>query len=176
MDDPRVATQRVFAAYNAHDPGALRALYAPAARTHRPGWPAVGGVDELLAAVEMDMVAFPDVRITPLLSASEGGLTITEVRITGTNTGEIALGDFGRATAKTTADTVAATGRRIEIRGVIVHEVDERSLVVAERQYWGLLELLTQLGLFSTVRSSWRDCLKNSQRASRAYDFGDATG
>src|SRR5829696_133903 len=106
MDDLRAVTQRVFAAYNAHDPGALRALYAPAARTYRPGWSAVGGVDDLLAAAEMDMVAFPDVRITPLLSASEGDRTITEVRITGTNTGEIALGDFGRATTKTTADTL----------------------------------------------------------------------
>jgi hypothetical protein len=27
-------------------------------------------------------------------------------------------------------------------------------LVVAERQYWGLLELLVQLGQFTTVRES----------------------
>jgi hypothetical protein len=40
--------------------------------------------------------------------------------------------------------------------GVIVHELDEEGLVVAERQYWGLLplELLAQLGLFSTVPGS----------------------
>jgi ketosteroid isomerase-like protein len=154
MNHTRGATQRMFAAYNAHDLEALRALYAPAARTHRPGWPAVGGVDELLAAAEMDMVAFPDVRITPLLSASEGDRTLTEVRITGTNTGEIVLGDFGRATAETTADAAAATGKPIEIRGVIVHEVGEEGLIVAERQYWGLLELLAQLGLFTTVPES----------------------
>jgi hypothetical protein len=73
------------------------------------------------------------------------------VSITGTNTGDIVLGDFGRATAHTTADRIPATGRNIAIRGVIVHEIDEEGLVVAERQYWGLLELLTQLGLFSTV-------------------------
>jgi hypothetical protein len=52
------------------------------------------------------------VHITPQLSASEGGRILTEVRITGTNTGEIALGDFGRATA----------------------EIGEEGLVVAERQ------------------------------------------
>jgi hypothetical protein len=154
MDDNTGATQRVFDAYNAHDPGALRALYAPDARTHRPGWPAVGGVDELLAAAEMDAVAFPDLRITPIVSASEGSRTLTEVRITGTNTGEIVLGDFGRATAETTAEAVGATGRPIDIMGVIVHEVDEEGFVVAERQYWGLLELLAQLGLFSTVPES----------------------
>jgi hypothetical protein len=71
-------------------------------------------------------------RIEPLLSATEGDRTLTEVRITSTNTGEIALGDFGRATAETTADTVAATGRPMEITGVIVHEVDEEGLVVTE--------------------------------------------
>jgi hypothetical protein len=39
--------------------------------------------------------------------------------------------------------------------GVIVHELDEEGLVVAERQIWGLLvELLAQLGLFSTVPGS----------------------
>jgi hypothetical protein len=39
--------------------------------------------------------------------------------------------------------------------GVIVHELDEEGLVVAERQYWALLlELLAQLGLFSTVPGS----------------------
>lgn len=70
----------------------------------------------------------------------------------GTNAGEIVLGDFGRATAETTADAVGATGRSIDITGVVVHEVDEQEgLVVAERQYWGLLELLARLGLFSTV-------------------------
>ena len=142
----------MFDAYNAHDPSALGALYDPDARTHRPGWPTEGGVEELLAAAKMDAVAFPDLRITPIASASEGSRTLTEVRITGTNTGEIVLGDFGRATAETTADAVGATGRPIDVMGVIVHEVDEEEgLVVAERQYWGLLELLAQLGLFSTV-------------------------
>jgi hypothetical protein len=77
MDHTSGATQRVFDAYNAHDLGALRALYAPDARGHRPGWPASGGVDELLAAAEMDAGAFPDLRITPMLSASEGDRTLT---------------------------------------------------------------------------------------------------
>jgi len=152
MDETTGIARRVFDAYNAHDPSALGALYDPAARTHRPGWPEEGGVEELLAAARMDAVAFPDLRLEPLLWAREGTRTLTEARITGTNTGEIVLGDFGRATAETTAEAVGATGKPIDITGVIVHEVDEdEGLVVAERQYWGLLELLAQLGLFSTV-------------------------
>ena len=35
-----------------------------------------------------DHVAFPDLRITPIVSASEGSRTLTEVRIIGTNTGD----------------------------------------------------------------------------------------
>jgi hypothetical protein len=155
MKDAKEMARRVFDAYNAHDLSAHRSLYDPAARTHRPGWPEEGGVEELLDAAKMDAVAFPDLRITPIVSASEGSLALTEVRITGINTGEIVLGDFGRGTAETTADAVCATGMSIDIMGVIVHEVDEEEgLVGAERQYWGLLELLAQLGLFSTVPES----------------------
>ncbi len=155
MDDLiMVAARRVIDAYNARDPVALRALYAPTASTRRPGWPAEGGVDEIVASAEMDMVAFPDLHIASLLSASEGGQALTEVRITGTNTGEIALGDFGRAAAETTAGTFAATGRPMDITGVLVHEANEEGLIVAERQYWGMLEVLVQLGLFSTVPES----------------------
>jgi hypothetical protein len=101
----------------------------------------------------MDIVAFPDVRITPLLSANEGDRTLTEVRITGTNTGEIILGDFGRATAETTAGVADAAGMPIEVMGVFVHEVGEEGLL-AERQYWDMLELLAPLGLFTTVPES----------------------
>jgi hypothetical protein len=47
------------------------------------------------------------------------------------------------------------TGRSIDITGVTVQEVDEEEgLIVAERQYRGLLELLAQLDLFSTVPKS----------------------
>ena len=138
MDGTRGATQRVLDAYNAHDLRALRALYSPDARIHRPVWPAVGGVDWLLAAAKMDAVALPDLRIKLLVSAREGSRTLTEARIAGTNTGELVLGDFGRATIETTAGTVGATGRPRVIMGVIVHEVNEEGLVVAVRRYWVL--------------------------------------
>ena len=42
----------------------------------------------------------------------------------------------------------------------LVHEDGEEGLVVAKRQqYWGLLELLAQLGLFTTVPESYSDRL-----------------
>jgi hypothetical protein len=36
----------------------------------------------------------------------------------------------------------------MELTGVIVHGTDDDGLIVAERQYWNMLELLAQLGMF----------------------------
>jgi ketosteroid isomerase-like protein len=148
MSNPAGIARRVFAAYNTRDPEALRTLYAPTARTRRPGWPDDGDVDELVASAEMDVVAFPHLRLAPVFSVTEGGATMSEVHITGTNTGEIVLSDFGRVATGTTGDTFPATGRSMDITGVIVHETDDDGLIVAERQYWNMLELLAQLGMF----------------------------
>jgi hypothetical protein len=110
MDDPAVIAGRVFDAYTARDPEALRTLYTPTARTRRPGWPDDGSVDELVASAEMDMAAFPDLRLAPLFSVAEGEATISEVRITGTNTGEIVLSDFGRGATGTTGERFPPPG------------------------------------------------------------------
>jgi ketosteroid isomerase-like protein len=148
MGNPAGTARRVFDAYNNRDLEALRTLYALTARTRRPGWPDDGGVDKLVASAKMDMVAFPDMRLEPEFSATEGGATMSEVRITGTNNGEIVLCDFGRGATGTTGETFPATGRSMDITGVIVQETDDDGLIVAERQYWNMLELLAQLGMF----------------------------
>ena len=110
-----------------------------------------GGVDELVASAVMDMAAFPDLRLTRMLSATQGGLTISEVRIAGTNTGEIVLSDFGRGATGTTGESFPATGRVVDVKGIIVHKFDGDGLISAERQYWNMLELLAQLGMFAPV-------------------------
>jgi SnoaL-like polyketide cyclase len=151
MGNPEGTARRVFDAYNAGDPEVLRTLYDPSARTRRPGWPEDGGVDELVASAGMDMIAFPDLRLAPVLSATEGRTTMSEVRITGTNTGEIILSDFGRGATGTTGETFPATGRSMDVTGVIVQETDDDGLIVGERQYWNMLELLAQLGMFAPM-------------------------
>ena len=78
MGNPAGTARRVFDAYNNRDPEALRTLYAPTAWTRCPGWPDDGGVDELVASAEMDMVAFPDLRMAAVISATEGGVTMSE--------------------------------------------------------------------------------------------------
>jgi predicted ester cyclase len=137
---------RVIDAANAHSIDALRSLYAPEARTRRPGWPREGGPEELLASYEMDFACVPDIRFAPLATLSDGPHVATEIRITGTNTGPTVLGDFGKALLGADVEAVPPTGRPIDLPAVFVHEIRD-DLVVAERQYWGLLEFLVQTGI-----------------------------
>ena len=97
------------------------------------------------------MVAFPDRYLAPVFSVTEGGATMSEVRISGTNTGEIVLSNFGRGATGTTSETFSATGRSMDVTGVFVHETDDDDLIVTERQYWNMLELLAQLGMFAPL-------------------------
>jgi ketosteroid isomerase-like protein len=146
MSDPREVAGRVIDAVNAHDLDELRGLYARNARTRRPGWPDDGGPDYLLASYGMDFACVPDIRFDPVLTLAEGSHVASELRITGTNTGPTVLGDFGRALLGADVEAVPPTGRSIDLPAVFVHEVRD-GLVVAERQYWGLLEFLVQIGV-----------------------------
>ena len=121
-------------------------LYAADARTRRPGWPQEGGREALLASYEMDFACVPDIHFGPVSTLSDGPHVVTELRITGTNTGPTVLGDFGKALLGADVEEVPPTGRSIDLPAILVHEVRD-DLVVAERQYWGLLEFLVQTGV-----------------------------
>jgi hypothetical protein len=146
MSDPRDISGRVIDAINAHDLDALRGLYAPDASTRRPGWPEERGPEHLVASYEMDFACVPDIHFAPVSTLSDGPYVVTEMRITGTNTGPTVLGDFGKALLGGEVEEVPASGRPIDLPAVFVHEVRD-DLVVAERQYWGLLEFLVQIGV-----------------------------
>jgi ketosteroid isomerase-like protein len=146
MSDARDVAGRVIEALNSHDIAALRGLYAPDARTRRPGWPQDGGPEALLASYEMDFACVPDIHFQPLSTVVEDPRVATELRITGTNTGPTVLGDFGKALFGADVDQVPPSGRPIDLPAVVVHELRD-GLVAAERQYWGLLEFLVQTGV-----------------------------
>ena len=142
----REVGRRLFAVLNSHDLQALRRLYDPSAATRRPGWPHEEGPERLLASYELDFACVPDIRFAPLAETAEAGTVVTEVRITGTNTGPTVLGDFGKALLGADVEAVPPSGRQIDLPAVFVHEVRD-GLVSAERQYWGLLEFLVQVGV-----------------------------
>jgi ketosteroid isomerase-like protein len=149
MSHPTDVVRRVIDAVNAHDLNALRSLYAADARTRRPGWPQDADVDYLLASYEMDFACVPDIRFEPLVSTANGTRIVTELRITGTNTGPTVLGDFGKALLGRDVEAVPPTGRPIDLPAAVVHEVSDGK-VIAERQYWGLLEFLVQVGVIGS--------------------------
>jgi ketosteroid isomerase-like protein len=146
MNELRAAVKRVFDAANAHDLDALRSCYASDARTRRPGWPREEGPEALLASYEMDFACVPDINFEPLSTVADGQALSTEARISGTNTGPTVLGDFGKALLGSDVEAVPPTGRPIDLPAVFIHEVRD-GLVSVERQYWGLLEFLVQIGV-----------------------------
>ena len=146
MNEARDVVKRVLEAVNAHDLDALRAFYSPAAKTRRPGWPREEGPEALLASYGMDFACVPDIGFAPLSTVADGQAVVTEVRISGTNTGPTVLGDFGKALLGPDVEAVPPTGRPIDLPAVLVHEVRD-GLVIVERQYWGLLEFLVQIGV-----------------------------
>jgi hypothetical protein len=72
MSTAREVAGRVIDSVNAHDIEGLRGLYAPEARTRRPGWPQDGGPAELLASYEMDFACVPDINLGPGASSPDG--------------------------------------------------------------------------------------------------------
>jgi hypothetical protein len=88
----------------------------------------------------------PDLHFGSVSTLNDRPHVVTELRITGTNTGPTVLGDFGKALLGADVEEVPATGRSIDLPAILVHEVRD-GLVVAERQYWGLLEFLVQTGV-----------------------------
>lgn len=145
--DPRDSALQLVEALNRHDVGMLRRLYAADVRTRRPGWPSESGLDDLLASYEMDFACVPDISYLPLSTVAEGRQVVTEMRITGTNTGPTVLGDFGKALLGADVEAVPPTNRPIDLPAVFVHGVGDDGRIVAERQYWGLLEFLVQTGV-----------------------------
>ena len=146
MPNPRDTVQRLFKTLNSHDLDALGALYADDARTRRPGWLQKEGPEALFASYEMDFACVPDASFKAIETVSEGDLVVTELRMTGTNTGPTVLGDFGKALLGEDVESVPPSGRPIDLPAVFLHEVRD-DLVIAERQYWGLLEFLVQTGV-----------------------------
>ena len=149
MSDPVGVVERVFEAVNAQDLKRLRPLYAPDARTRRPGWPKEADPESLLASYEMDFACVPDIRFEAVSTTADGPRVVTEARITGTNTGPTVLGDFGKALLGPDVEAVPPSGRAIDLPAAFVHEVRDE-LVIVERQYWGLLEFLVQVGVIGS--------------------------
>jgi hypothetical protein len=104
------------------------------------GWsPAaeVSSRDELTADLRGRPGAFSDVDLVLDPVEAVGDKLIAEWRVAATHTGVLALDDDV---------AVAPTGRRVELRGVVIAEF-EGDRIRSFRQYWNEVELIDGLGL-----------------------------
>ena len=155
LDDPAgwpamSAVELVDALIDAHNTGdaeALASWYAPGATVRMDGWPEPVDARTWIAAFDM-RDSFPDVTLSRGPVAAGPGVVIAEVRIRGTNTGPLTLGQTDRLILSTDADRLPPTGRLMDIVGTVVLEVSEAK-VTAERHYWPALDGLVQLGLLT---------------------------
>jgi steroid delta-isomerase-like uncharacterized protein len=125
-------------AINRHEPEAFAASYAEDAVVYDPYYaePLRGR-----AAIQKDMEdffrAFPDTHNAVSVVMAEGNVLATEIAMTGTHTGLLAL----------PSGDVPPTGKKLSFGGGIFSRVNSQGLIVEEHRYYDVLGQLVQLGL-----------------------------
>lgn len=131
------AARAPIVAYNNKDWTAAKAALAPDSiydevATHRR----IQGVDDILEAWRGWATAIPDSKATFDTEHAIDGTVVVELTWRGTHTGPLRMPD----------GEIAATGRKIEIRGCQVIEVTDGKAKVM-RHYFDMATLLQQLGV-----------------------------
>ena len=145
MSIPEVVRQLVKA-WDAHDPDLLLACYAPGAVVHPHGAGSPVPAEVWREALPTFVGSFPDLGLQLEGTVVEGSRAVAEVRITGTNTAALHLGEIDRLLLRTDATELPATNGAIDLHWVVVLELSD-GLVAAERHHWPYVDVLLQLGL-----------------------------
>ena len=141
---------QVFDAINAHDIGALRALWPPEMTERFPDQ-TLHGPDELAAYFEGAFSAMPDFHMEVLRTAEEGDAVFVRWRLTGTHTGSAFSG-------------IETTGRRIEVDGMD-HFTVQDGKVVSNFVVFDQMEIARGLGLLPPDGSTADRALKSAFNA-----------
>jgi steroid delta-isomerase-like uncharacterized protein len=128
------ANRATFAAWNAHDPEAVAAVFADDAVVRDIGSPDVlRGRDAIRDRASDLLVAFPDFRLRQLDLVVGEDANADRWEATGTHSGPF-LG-------------MDATGNRISVEGATFSRFDSSGLVVEDVNFWDVGALLAQLGV-----------------------------
>jgi steroid delta-isomerase-like uncharacterized protein len=137
-DEVIAQSDRVFAAWNAHDPDAIAQLAAPDATISDSPSPDVGhGRDAFRGRAAMILAAFPDCTLERTSIMVEGNRACTEWTFAGTHQGEF-LG-------------IAGTGRHVDNRGCTVEAYGDDGLAVSVIAYWDAATFFAQAGAMPTA-------------------------
>jgi steroid delta-isomerase-like uncharacterized protein len=128
------ANDATYAAWNAHDPDAVAAVFAPDAVMRESGRPdehrGRAAVRERAAAL---LRAFPDFRLERLALVVDGDRHADRWVMTGTHTGEL----FG----------IPPTGRAVRVEGATFTQLGPDGLVVEDIHHTDFASLMAQLGV-----------------------------
>jgi len=127
------ANQATFAAWNAHDPDAVAALFSPDAVVRDIGSPGeLRGRDAIRERAADLLVAFPDFRLRQLDLVVGEDANADRWEASGTHSGRF-LG-------------LEATGRHVSVEGATFTRFDSAGLVVEDVNFWDVATLVAQLG------------------------------
>jgi steroid delta-isomerase-like uncharacterized protein len=127
------ANRATFAAWNAHDPDAVAAVFAEDATIREVGTPEpVRGRDAIRRRATDMLAAFPDFRLRQLDLVIGESANADRWEVTATHRGPF-LG-------------MEATGNRVEVEGATFSRFDRNGLVVEDIHFWDVAALLSQLG------------------------------
>jgi steroid delta-isomerase-like uncharacterized protein len=127
------ANDATYAAWNAHDPDGVAAVFALEAEVVDVGMPEPLRGREAIRGRAADLfAAFPDFHLERLFLVVDGQANADRWRATGTHRGAF-MG-------------LEPTGRSIDVQGATFSEFDADGLVVRDHNYWDVPTLLAQLG------------------------------
>jgi steroid delta-isomerase-like uncharacterized protein len=125
------ANEATYAAWNAHDPDGVAAVFAEDAVVVDLGVGEVRGRAAIRARVAAMLAGFPDLRLERKLLLVDADANADEWVMTGTHRGDY----FG----------IPATGRGVEIHGATVSRFGPDGLVVHDTNYVDVQGLVNQL-------------------------------
>ena len=123
--------------YNAGDLDGVMDLYADDAVQNMPDGTFVGR-EAIRDRLAQELIAFPDVNHVVRSFVEQGDAFCDEWTFAGTHTGSLLLPD-GRE--------LAPTGKRIEVRGMELCQVNDDGKLILNTLYYDNLAVLVQLGL-----------------------------
>lgn len=120
------------AAYDRHDAAALAADHAVDGIVRSPLFPRVEGLAAIEASYRALFTIFPDWKITCEPPIIDGARAAQPFTARATHVGEL-MG-------------IAGSGRKVEIRGALIHRI-ENGLIAEEQRIYDFTSLLMQLGI-----------------------------
>jgi ketosteroid isomerase-like protein len=137
MGEARAVMDRVTDAAFSGDVEALRDCYADDVTAVTPDAGELQGPEAIIGWIAQFTEAMPDARWESVYKHEAGDTAIDEGYVVGTNTGPLQL---------PTGETLAATGKRVRVRGSDAATV-QNGRITSHRFYYDQMEFLGQLGL-----------------------------